>query len=395
MRRLSTLYQAFKKVKQTSSSEDMLVRRNFDSLRTAIEETTTSDGEVKAGLKTALYYLLQNFAKVLKGSYLINDEDDRAEEIDKFLQILALNHNLVFGDAAYILNKNRQMKLRCPESLPSEDDVAKLKNYAVGRLHDILAQPYMVWDSHAYTELRDLTVSRLTLFNARRGGEPARLTLAEWKQAEENRWLNHEHIRTVGDWERKLFDNMKITFQTGKGNNHLVPILIPEDIVGAMRKLSESDVRSMSNVSQHNSYMFPSTQSSDSHVSGWHAVNRVCCDAQVEHPEHLTATKMRHRISTLYAALDVSENERQLFYKHMGHSGNINQNIYQTPPAEAEILTVGRQLQLMDGHYSPGSASSVVVPSQASLDQRQSEDVNDNDTRKCSLQPSKKRRRGM
>jgi len=48
-----------------------------------------------------------------------------------------------------------------------------------------------------------------------------------------------------------------------------------------------------------------------------------------------------------------------------------------------------------DGHYSPGSASSVVVPSQASLDQRQSEDVNDNDTRECSLQPSKKRRRGM
>jgi len=54
-----------------------------------------------------------------------------------------------------------------------------------------------------------------------------------------------------------------------------------------------------------------------------------------------------------------------------------------------------------DGHYSPGSASSVVVP-RVSLDQRQSEegsiqllDVDDNDTRECSLQPSKKHRRGM
>ena len=52
------------------------------------------------------------------------------------------------------------------------------------------------------------------------------------------------------------------------------------------------------------------------------------------------------RISTLYAALDVSENERQLFYRDMGH----RENIYQTPLAEAEILTVGSQLQLMDGH---------------------------------------------
>jgi len=257
-----------------------------------------------------------------------------------------------------------------------------------------------MWDSHAYTELRDLTVSRLTLFNARRGGEPARLTLAEWKQAEENRWLTHERINTVGDWERKLFDNMKITFQTGKGNNHLVPILIPEDVVGAMKKLSESDVHSMSNVSQHNSYMFPATQSSDSHVSGWHAVNCVCCDAQVEHPESLTATKIRHRISTLYAALDVSENERQLLYKHMGHSGNINQNIYQTPLAEAEILKVGSQLQLMNRHYAAGSASSVV--SLGSKQQQSEEasvqlpDVDDNDTRgESSLQPLEEHTRGM
>lgn len=126
MRRLSTLYQSFKHVQQTSSSEDMLVPRNFDSLRTAIEETTTLDGEVKAGLKTALYYLLQKFAKVLKGSYLMNDEDDRAKEIEKFIQVLALNRNLVFGDAAYILNKNRQMKLRCSESLPSEGSVSSV-----------------------------------------------------------------------------------------------------------------------------------------------------------------------------------------------------------------------------------------------------------------------------
>ena len=398
MRRLSTLYQAFKKVQQTSSSEDMLVRRNFHSLTTAIEETTTSDSEVKAGLKTALYYLLQKFAKVLKGSYLIKDEDSRAEEIDKFLQVLALNHNLIFGDAAYILNKNRQMKLRCPESLPSEDDVAKLKKYTVGRLHDILAQPYTLWDSHAYTELRDLTVSRLTLFNARRGGEPARLSLAEWKQAEENRWLNHDRIKSVGDWERTLFNNMKITFQTGKGNHHLVPILIPDDVVAAMRKLSESEVRSMSNVSQHNAYMFPSTQSSDSHVSGWHAVNRVCCDAQVEHPERLTATKMRHRISTLYAALDVSENERQLFYKHMGHSGNINQNIYQTPLAEAEILKVGTQLQLMDGHYAAASASGVGTlgsEQQESGEDEQPPGTGDNGACKHNVRRSKKRHRGM
>ena len=102
---------------------------------------------------------------------------------------------------------------------------------------------------------------------------------------------------------------------------------------------------------------------------------------------------MRHRISTLYAALDVSENERQLFYRHMGHSGNINPNVYQTPLAEAEILKVGSQLQLMDGHY----AASVSSVSHRCSEQQQSEDASVQLSGVCesSLQPSKKRRRCM
>jgi len=70
---------------------------------------------------------------------------------------------------------------------------------------------------------------------------------------------------------------------------------------------------------------------------------------------------MRHRIGTLYTGLDVSENDRQLFYKHMGHSSNINANIYQTPPAEAEILRVGTQLLKMDGCLPSGDSGQAVA----------------------------------
>jgi hypothetical protein len=149
--------------------------------------------------------------------------------------------------------------------------------------------------------------------------------------------------------ERELFEQMKITFQSGKGNNHLVPVLIPTDTVEALRLLTNVEIRESAGVSCANEYVFPSTKCSDQHISGWHAISRVCSWAKVEHPERLTATKMRHRISTLYAALDVSESDRQLFYKHMGHSSSINANIYQTPLAEAEVLKVGSQLQKMDG----------------------------------------------
>jgi len=48
-------------------------------------------------LKTAYYYLLKKFAKVVKTSFLVRDNNEKAAEIDKFLEVLALNQHIVFG----------------------------------------------------------------------------------------------------------------------------------------------------------------------------------------------------------------------------------------------------------------------------------------------------------
>jgi len=369
MRRIALLFLEFKKLHPSSSeTSEMLERKNFEYFTRAVHSyTQTEQKDVKAGLKTALYYLIKKFACIVKASYLMKNHDETAAEIDRFLDVFALNKKLIFGDATYILNKNRQVNLRRPQSLPSEQDVTKLKTYTLNRISS-LDKTYEMWDIHSYSELRDLTVSRLTLFNARRGGEPARLLLSEWKDADNDNWLRRSGPQSAdsesGDSELQMFHDMKITYQSGKGNNHLVPVLIPSDLMKAMKILSDISVREMSGVRSNNIYMFASTQS-DSHVSGWHAVNRVCTAAQIDNPDRMTATKMRHRVSTLYAGLDVSENDRTLFYKHMGHSSAINANVYQTPLAEAEITHVGMHLKSMDGQV-PCSSSEVLdsVPHQ-------------------------------
>lgn len=65
------------------------------------------------------------------------------------------------------------------------------------------------------------------------GGEPARLLLREWQQAEEEIRLDKQRfdVTDVGD--------LKITYQTGKGVNHLVLVLIPKDIFFAMGTLAD------------------------------------------------------------------------------------------------------------------------------------------------------------
>ena len=78
-----------------------------------------------------------------------------------------------------------------------------------------------------------------------------------------------------------------------------------------------------------NKFIFANTGSSIYHIIGWNAINQLCKEADVQEPQLLTASKQRHRVSTLYASLDVPEQDRELFFSHMGHSGDVNRGIYQ------------------------------------------------------------------
>lgn len=84
---------------------------------------------------------------------------------------------------------------------------------------------------------------------------------------------------------------------------------------------------------------------------GWHAVHSVCEKLELEKGHLLTATKNTHRVSTMYAVMDIPESDRRYFYEHMGHSKEINHDIYQAPLALMEVLKVGRSLKEIDGNY--------------------------------------------
>ena len=122
--------------------------------------------------------------------------------------------------------------------------------------------------------------------------------------------------------ERELFVNYTLMYQTGKGIDHLVPVIVPPDIMPALIKLADSEVRVICNIHKENEYLFPSNQQSTGHVSGWHAISHVCEIADVQ-TQSMTAAKMHHFTSTMYANLDVPEAKRHAFYRHMGHSQNI------------------------------------------------------------------------
>jgi len=241
------------------------------------------------------------------------------------------------------LNERRNTNSRKPAQLPLEEDIEVVRDH-MKSVMTRYESSFQFFDSHSFVELRDVVCTRLTLFNGRRGGEPARLLLSEWKEAETDQWLDKQRIAEFKD---ELKDEMKITFQCGKGKNHLVSVLIPKDCLKCMKMLADPENRANSAVRESNKYVFASVQS-DNHCSGWHSLTNVCDKLPIKHKERLTGTSNRHRLSTLIAALNLSDIERDLVYKHFGHSKDMNERVYQAPAAHLQMVTTGKHLLAID-----------------------------------------------
>ena len=202
-----------------------------------------------------------------------------------------------------------------------------LRDYTVKRIQTLVSQTDI--GKSEYVELRNLACSRVTLFNARRGGEASRLKVSQWTNR--SQWLDKATVEQLSEEEKLWFKELTILYGTGKGN-HLVSTIIPKDMVVAMELLVSAKIREQAGVPKQNDFLFPSTESK-LHCGGWDTTNYVCQKAGVE-SDLINATNQRGRISTLYAALDVPEKQREYFYSHMGHSAQVNAGTYQRPLAK-------------------------------------------------------------
>ena len=123
---------------------------------------------------------------------------------------------------------------------------------------------------------------------------------------------------------------------------------------------------------QSNIFLFPSTGSSKDLVSGWNIMKDVTNLVDgVERPELLIADKFRHRAPTLFALTEVREEKRHAFYTHnMGHSQQINRDVYQCPLAVKEVTMVGKFLETLDQetHETPETHTDEIESIEGSYD---------------------------
>ncbi|KAK3776961.1 hypothetical protein RRG08_022756 [Elysia crispata] len=188
---------------------------------------------------------------------------EREGEVGLFQSVLEFNRDFSFYTAQLAVEQRRN-SLRKPTDMPIEDDVKKeIGSFILSGMHSTVEDVYKIWEKHDFVKLRNLIVSRLTLYNAR-------LTLSEWREAEDSVWVDPELAEKITDsLEETLLRGTKLAYIP----NDAVPLLIPNNTVEAVRKLVFE--RANVGISGDNVFLFPNTNNSRDDVSGYNCIQSV------------------------------------------------------------------------------------------------------------------------
>ena len=151
-----------------------------------------------------LVYVLVHFpclsrsSKALRYCLLIERLSEQAEEVKVFLDLFLEQKRGDFDDAYCSLKKSPLLRTRKPARSPEEEDIKKLRDYCVKGIatNSRKSNPAKI-SGIDYVRLRHLILTRLTIFNAWRGGEPVRTSIRQLPDALHSVWLNGQRTSSL------------------------------------------------------------------------------------------------------------------------------------------------------------------------------------------------------
>lgn len=190
------------------SLSDLISGANFDSLMNAVDSEGSSyvHESGRKLYKSPAFILkagnsLLKCAQIKRGLALRNDDSVALKEAEDFIQL----HTSEFTDR---LSSSAHASLRIKgnslNEYPTESDLRVLKTYQEQRMSVVLNQLKYHADPFIWRELAELTLSRLLVFNARRGSEGAELSMSDYSQMTDN--CDPQMVSGFTDLERQLLN---------------------------------------------------------------------------------------------------------------------------------------------------------------------------------------------
>ena len=192
---------------------DIIVPKQFDNVVVATKElagysATNIDGEKlpifkKPSLALKMGYALDNALMLLQGMGLRKGNPVLVENAKNFQKLYESEWSVLISSAS--LRALADNKFNKDELLPLTSDLVKLRQYCEDRMTALRAELLVKVDSAKWRELADIVLTRITIFNKRRGNEPSSLLLSRYVNRKSKSAVVHDDIiDSLSPMERKL-----------------------------------------------------------------------------------------------------------------------------------------------------------------------------------------------
>ena len=353
LRCIAKLIVKFKSVsgKEDVFGKDLIVPENFENIVKAVKNLS----DFKCPRKIAkphrilkLGYSLRTLAEIATLKYIKENADTKVIEFQKFMYLYEGEYSIYANNARAVYRKR---KAYIPEELPEEEDVKAVRSYWINEILRICRKVKKNGIGRDdYRQLSKTTLVRLITFNARRGGEPSKLKLADWEGVKDDRWKRRTDIEQLNDpVEKTLAGRLKLCYVKGKkkkdNSNSLMPILFTSETVEAIDSLVQ--YRSEVGIADTNQYLFARGEG-ENYLVGWYTLQAISKQIVLKRPKLITPTRTRKWLATMMQLLDMTDAELTWLTNHTGHSKNVHFAWYRKEDATIELTKVAKVLSAID-----------------------------------------------
>ena len=352
LRALARMLEEFRKLKcsDTETAKSMVMSDNFDVSLQAALNLAGYEGPRKIKKTSVISKLgcsLKNLAEYLRSIALRESDQVSLDKIRNFLELYDTEWRIYISHAKATSQKK---KSNAPEELPLEADVRLFRIFVIEEIQKILER--LDKSIVKLQDLKDLSkyaMARIMTFNARRGGEPAKVTLEHWEAVEDGRWKRKSDIENLDDpVERKLASRLKLCYVEGKkkkeGTKALVPILFTDEVCRSIHYLIK--FRETMGFGSSNPYVFAA---GSCYLKGWDTLQGITKKIDnLKKPALITPTRTRKYLATVLQLLDMNHAELTWLTNHFDHTKNVHFAWYRREDSTIELTKVARVLMAVD-----------------------------------------------
>uniref|UniRef100_K1PTK9 Uncharacterized protein n=1 Tax=Magallana gigas TaxID=29159 RepID=K1PTK9_MAGGI len=292
-------------------------------------------------LSLKIGHSLTKCAQILRAQALIEGNDEKLRETDRFLQLY--KDEWEYRVSSHALSALHGAKFNKPMYVPLAEDVIVLNKYLKQKACSCCTLLHAKKDlATNYSNLIEILLAQIILFNRRRSGEAQRIKIEDLENGLQNNSLDEEIKKSLSSFEQELCSTHKRIEIKGK-RGRKVPVFLTDE----MQKHHSTVLQIRDELGIKSPLIFIKPQSSCP-VRGSDCLRKFSKACGAKCPETLTSTKLRKHLATMTQILGLSETNLDVLAKFMGHDIRIHRQFYRLPANTVELAKVTKIMHLIN-----------------------------------------------